>query len=80
VDSTSSQVAAAYHSAERQLVRADERRRSTLWEGLLHGRGKDRAFVQEAATVLDVPQGRSALPARRLSARSDARSLIVRRF
>ncbi|MFG1625499.1 PucR family transcriptional regulator [Kribbella sp. NPDC049227] len=55
VDSTSSQVAAAYHSAERQLVRADERRRSTLWEGLLHGRAKDRAFVQEAATVLDVP-------------------------
>jgi hypothetical protein len=55
VDRTSSQVAAAYHAAERQLVRADERRRSTLWEGLLHGRGKDRAFVQEAATVLDVP-------------------------
>ncbi|MFG1813596.1 PucR family transcriptional regulator [Kribbella sp. NPDC049174] len=55
VDSTSSQVAAAYHQAERQLVRADERRRSTLWEGLLHGRAKDRAFVQEAATVLDVP-------------------------
>ncbi|MET9313750.1 helix-turn-helix domain-containing protein [Kribbella sp. NPDC003505] len=55
VDRTSSQVAAAYHVAERQLVRADERRRSTLWEGLLHGRGKDRAFVQEAATVLDVP-------------------------
>jgi hypothetical protein len=55
VDTTSSQVAAAYHTAERQLVRADERRRSTLWEGLLHGRAKDRAFVQEAATVLDVP-------------------------
>ncbi|WP_166665620.1 PucR family transcriptional regulator [Kribbella caucasensis] len=55
VDTTSSQVAAAYHTAERHLVRADERRRSTLWEGLLHGRAKDRAFVQEAATVLDVP-------------------------
>lgn len=55
VDRTSSQVAAAYHVAERQLVRADERRRSTLWEGLLHGPGKDRAFIQEAATVLDVP-------------------------
>ncbi len=55
VDRTSSQVAAAYHAAERQLVRADERRRSTLWEGLLHGPGKDRAFIQEAATVLDVP-------------------------
>ncbi|MGW7679492.1 PucR family transcriptional regulator [Kribbella sp. NPDC054772] len=55
VDRTSSQVAAAYHAAERHAVRADERRRSTLWEGLLHGRAKDRAFVQEAATVLDVP-------------------------
>jgi PucR C-terminal helix-turn-helix domain/GGDEF-like domain len=55
VDSTSSQVAAAYHAAERQLVRADEQRRSTLWEGLLHGGAKDRTFVQEAATVLDVP-------------------------
>jgi hypothetical protein len=55
VDSTSSEVAVAYHNAERQLVRADERRRSTLWEGLLHGHAKDRAFVQEAATVLDIP-------------------------
>jgi hypothetical protein len=54
VDRTSSQVAAAYHAAERYLVRADEQRRSTLWEGLLHGR-TDRAFLQEAATVLDVP-------------------------
>jgi hypothetical protein len=55
VDRTSTQVATAYHAAERQLVRADERRRSTLWEGLLHSRGQGRAFVQEAATVLDVP-------------------------
>ncbi|MFF0339993.1 PucR family transcriptional regulator [Kribbella sp. NPDC004875] len=54
VDRTSSQVAAAYHAAERYLVRADEQRRSTLWEGLLQGRA-DRALVQEAATVLDVP-------------------------
>jgi hypothetical protein len=64
VDRTSSQVAAAYHDAERQLVRADERRRSTLWEGLLHSRAKDPAFVQEAATVLDVPvNGRYAVVA-----------------
>ncbi|MFI5690626.1 PucR family transcriptional regulator [Kribbella sp. NPDC051586] len=64
VDRTSAQVAAAYHAAERHLVRADERRRSTLWEGLLHGRAKDRAFVQEAATVLDVPvTGRYAVVA-----------------
>lgn len=54
VDRTSSQVAAAYHATERYLVRADEQRRSTLWEGLLQGRA-NRAFVQEAATVLDIP-------------------------
>ena len=54
VDRTSSQVATAYHAAERYLVRADEQRRSTLWEGLLQGRA-NRAFVQEAATVLDIP-------------------------
>ncbi|RZU19729.1 PucR-like helix-turn-helix protein [Kribbella rubisoli] len=56
VDRTSSQVADAYHAAERYLVRADEQRRSTLWEGLLEGRA-NRAFVQEAATVLDLPVG-----------------------
>jgi hypothetical protein len=54
VDRTSTQVAAAYHAAERYLVRADEQRRSTLWEALLEGRA-NRAFVQEAATVLDLP-------------------------
>jgi DNA-binding PucR family transcriptional regulator len=54
VDRTSSQVATAYHAAERNLLRADEQRRSTLWEGLLQGRA-NRAFVQEAATVLDLP-------------------------
>ncbi|HWD80104.1 MAG TPA: helix-turn-helix domain-containing protein [Kribbella sp.] len=54
VDRTSSQVATAYHATERYLVRADEQRRSTLWEGLLQGRA-NRAFVQEAATVLDIP-------------------------
>ncbi|HEY3559323.1 MAG TPA: helix-turn-helix domain-containing protein [Kribbella sp.] len=54
VDRTSSQVATAYHAAERYLVRADEQRRSTLWEGLLQG-PSNRALVQEAATVLDLP-------------------------
>jgi hypothetical protein len=55
VDSTSAQVAAAYHAAERQLVRIDEQRRATLWEGLLHGRGKDLAFAHEAARIIGVP-------------------------
>ena len=55
VDSTSAQVAAAYHAAERQLVRIDEQRRATLWEGLLRGRGKDLAFAHEAARIIGVP-------------------------
>jgi len=55
VDSTSAQVAAAYHVAEQQLVRIDEQRRATLWEGLLRGRGKDLAFAYEAARIIGVP-------------------------
>lgn len=55
VDNISSQVAVAYHQAERQLSRADEQRRAMLWEGLLHGRAKDAAFAYEAARILDVP-------------------------
>ncbi|QUQ62776.1 PucR family transcriptional regulator [Kutzneria sp. CA-103260] len=55
VDSTSAQVAAAYHVAEQQLVRIDEQRRATLWEGLLRGRGKDLAFAHEAARIIGVP-------------------------
>jgi hypothetical protein len=55
VDSTSAHVAAAYHAAERQLVRIDEQRRATLWEGLLRGRAKDLAFAHEAARIIGVP-------------------------
>ena len=55
VDDTSSQVSLAYHQAERQLLRADEQRKATLWEGLLHGRAKDPAFAHEAARILDLP-------------------------
>jgi hypothetical protein len=55
VDSTSAQVATAYHAAEHQLVRIDEQRRATLWEGLLRGRGKDLAFAHEAARIIGVP-------------------------
>lgn len=62
VDSTSSQVAVAYHSAERQLLRVDEQRRATLWEGLLHGHAKDGPFAHEAARVIGVPvDGRYAV-------------------
>ncbi len=55
VDETSAQVASAYHTAERELVREDEQRRAALWEGMLHGRAKDAAFALEAARILDLP-------------------------
>jgi len=55
VDSTSAQVTASYHEMERDLLRADEQRRAVLWEGLLHGRGTDLAFVHEASRVLGLP-------------------------
>jgi hypothetical protein len=55
VDAISAQVAFAYHAAERQLVRADERRRAMLWEGLLQGRAKDLAFAHEAGRIVGVP-------------------------
>ncbi|HEY3016778.1 MAG TPA: helix-turn-helix domain-containing protein [Nocardioides sp.] len=54
VDETSAQVAAAYHSTELRLVRADEQRRAMLWEGLLSGRATERAFALEASRILDL--------------------------
>ncbi|MEV8610953.1 helix-turn-helix domain-containing protein [Amycolatopsis sp. NPDC051373] len=55
VDAISSQVAAAYHAAERALVRADEQRRAALWEGLLQGRASDAAFAYEAGRIIRLP-------------------------
>jgi hypothetical protein len=55
VDTTSAQVAAAYHSTESDLVRTDEQRRAALWEGLLHGRAKDLAFAYEAGRIIGIP-------------------------
>jgi hypothetical protein len=55
VDDTSAQVAIAYHATERELVRVDEQRRATLWEGLLHGRAKDPAFALQTAQSIGVP-------------------------
>ena len=55
VDRSSAQVATAYHDAERQVVRADEQRRTSIWEGLLSGVGEDPAFAFEAARLLEVP-------------------------
>jgi DNA-binding PucR family transcriptional regulator len=48
-------VAAAYHDAERSAVRADEQRRSSVWEGLLTGVGEDPGFAFEAARILGLP-------------------------
>jgi len=55
VDATSAQVAAAYHAAERAMLRADDQRRAALWEDVMGGRAQDLAFAREAARILDVP-------------------------
>jgi len=55
VDATSAQVAAAYHFAESDLLRADAHRMAMLWEGLLNGRAKVTAFSYEVSRVLGVP-------------------------
>jgi hypothetical protein len=55
VDTTSMQVANAYHAAERELVRADEQRNATVWEGLLLGRARDAAFAYESARIIGLP-------------------------
>lgn len=55
VDETSAQVATAYHSRERALVRADEQQRAELWEGVLGGRAREPGFAHDASLLLDVP-------------------------
>jgi PucR C-terminal helix-turn-helix domain/GGDEF-like domain len=55
VDATSAQVAAAYHFAEGDLLRADAHRMAMLWEGLLNGRAKVVSFAYEVSRILGVP-------------------------
>jgi hypothetical protein len=55
VDATSAQVAAAYHFAESDLLRADAHRMAVLWEGLLNGQAKVIAFAYEVSRLLGVP-------------------------
>ncbi|WP_084609250.1 PucR family transcriptional regulator [Thermocrispum agreste] len=55
VDQTSAEVASAYHHYERSVLRADERRRAMLWEGVLSGRTGQPGFIAEASRVLDLP-------------------------
>ncbi|WP_433468960.1 PucR family transcriptional regulator [Spirillospora sp. CA-128828] len=62
VDATSAQVAAAYHAAEGELLRADDRHRAMLWDGLLDGRARQPGFAHEAARIIGVPvEGRYAV-------------------
>jgi hypothetical protein len=55
VDEISAQVASAYHEKQRSLLRVDEQRRATLWEGLLEGRGREVPFAHVVARVLGLP-------------------------
>ncbi|HET9169486.1 MAG TPA: helix-turn-helix domain-containing protein [Actinospica sp.] len=55
VDLVSSEVASAYHDAERQFARADEQHRAELWEGLLQGRAKDLVFAHEVTHAIGLP-------------------------
>jgi hypothetical protein len=55
VDATSAQVAAAYHFAESDLLRADAHRMAMLWEGLLNGQAKVTAFAHEVSRILGLP-------------------------
>jgi PucR C-terminal helix-turn-helix domain/GGDEF-like domain len=55
VDATSAQVAASYHFAESDLLRADAHRMAMLWEGLLSGQAKVTAFAYEVSRILGVP-------------------------
>lgn len=55
VDVISARVAAAYHTTERRLVRADEQRLAILWEGLLQGRAVAPGFAHQAGQLLGLP-------------------------
>lgn len=55
VDTISAQVAAAYHVAESDLLRADAHRMAMLWEGLLNGQAKAISFAHEVSRILGVP-------------------------
>jgi PucR C-terminal helix-turn-helix domain/GGDEF-like domain len=55
VDATSAQVAAAYHFAESDLLRADAHRMAILWEGLLNGQAKVISVAYEVSRILGVP-------------------------
>jgi len=54
IDSTSAEVGSAYHAVQRNAVRAAERRRSLVWDGLLSGT-TDSSFLFETSRVLGLP-------------------------
>lgn len=62
IDEFSSIVADAYRQTEADFARRDDRRRNTLVDALLEGRGTERAVAADAAAALDLPEhGRFAV-------------------
>jgi hypothetical protein len=57
IDEVSAEFATCYHyhRTELELVRMAEQRRRAMVDELLHGRGRDAAFLEEAALKLDLP-------------------------
>lgn len=54
-DRNSEAVVAGYRVAERELLHLDARRRQTMFDALLDGRGGDAAILEEALDALDLP-------------------------
>jgi hypothetical protein len=57
IDEVSAEFATCYHyhRTELELLRMAEQRRRAMVDELLHGRGRDAAFLDEAALKLDLP-------------------------
>ena len=80
VDTTSAQLAAAYHLAEQELLRTDGQRRAALWEGLVQGRARDPGFAFEAGRMLGLPvDGRYAAVAADHRPDDEERAGLLRR-
>lgn len=80
VDTTSAQLAAAYHLAEQELLHADGRRRAALWEGLVQGSARDPGFAFEAGRMLGLPvAGRYAAVAADHRPDDEERAALLRR-
>lgn len=54
VDQISEHLTTGFHASAEARLRADEQRRTELWEGLLHGMAVDPAFALEAVRTLEL--------------------------